>query len=343
MVVEFSFDDEGKVVDLLNSFSKRDINWIMFGYDENPNVVRVLSTGKGGFGEVEGYLKEDALVYFLLGISPEDEGEYTQVKNILSTWVGPKTEPLKKALSSQHRNHLYQFVKKHTQLHGELQALQRSEINETLLKEKLTLSKARDEDFLVKSRLIDEEKKRQREEEERKKGKSAMYSFVGTSSAEEDSPFADGKDDEAIKAIKDVGDETTKTNFAVFKYTANKKDIVVEETGQGVIADFSKHFEINNIVYVLYSMVFADGEYSVFKRVLLTWVGQRVKPLHKARSSQHRATLYKFVNKLTQLTGEFHALEGLDSISEDLVRQKMEGTKVSPRCAVAVLWKLSLC
>lgn len=48
------------------------------------------------------------------------------------------------------------------QLHAELQALNRSEISEGLIAEKLTLSKVREEDLLVECRKKDEEKIQQR-------------------------------------------------------------------------------------------------------------------------------------------------------------------------------------
>ena len=49
-------------------------------------------------------------------MKPEDEDIYTQTKNILITWVGPNLDPLRKALSSQHRVHLYQLTKKIVQV-----------------------------------------------------------------------------------------------------------------------------------------------------------------------------------------------------------------------------------
>ncbi len=40
---------------------------------------------------------------------------------------------------------------------------------------------------------------------------------------------------------------------------------------------FKEHFKEEDIVYVLYGLIFADGDYSVVKRVLVTWVGQKVR------------------------------------------------------------------
>ncbi len=54
------------------------------------------------------------------------------------------------------------FVFLSSQLHAELQALNRSEISEGLIAEKLTLSKVREEDRLVECRKKDEEKILQR-------------------------------------------------------------------------------------------------------------------------------------------------------------------------------------
>jgi len=325
--VEFRFRDEKDLLACTEDFRQRKLDFVVMGYEgENTDLV-VLDKGQGKFANVERFLEKTALVYILLGVQCEDEGEYTQTKNILVTWVGPGVTPLKKALSSQHRVFLYQYFKRHIQLHGELQALQRAEVSEQLIIEKLTLSKARNEDFLVSSRLKDEEKKRKREEQTRlKSGGASSYSFVATS--EDAPPFAESSMAAADAAFKDVGDDTTANNLAVFVYAANKKDLTVAEVLHGTIEDVKRHFDATNIAYALYGMVFADGEYSVEKHVLVTWVGQKVKPLQKARSTQHRAALYKHINKVVPLVGEFHVLEGLDSVSEDLIRKKLEGTKI---------------
>ena len=42
--------------------------------------------------------------YILLGIHLEDEGEYTQKKLVLVTWVGVTVDPMQKARSSQVRD-----------------------------------------------------------------------------------------------------------------------------------------------------------------------------------------------------------------------------------------------
>lgn len=323
----FNIHNPDEFNDLLNQFRARKINWITLGYEGEDQSVRVLNKGEGGYSEVTSALKDDNLVYFLLGASPEDEGNYTQIKNILVTWVGPSVDPLHKGLSSQHRVALYQLIKKTVQLHGELQALNSNEISEQLIFEKLTLSKERNEDDLVACRLKDEQKAADKEKRERSQTSNAKYMFVST--AEVACPFQGDEEKTAKEAIGDVADETTQTNYIVFGYADNKTDLRVTEKGSGDVSAFNKYFTEDKIAYVLYGITFQDGDYSVIKRVLVTWVGQKVKPLHKARSSQHRAALYKYVNSLAVLTGEFHALSGqVSDVSDDLIRKKLEGTKI---------------
>mmetsp|Transcript_8319 Transcript_8319/g.11168 ORF Transcript_8319/g.11168 Transcript_8319/m.11168 type:complete len:1053 (+) Transcript_8319:1418-4576(+) len=325
--ITFTMEDEASFAKCIEEFRSRSLNWVILGYrSPESSTLAVLETGKGGYSELEPFFKDDALIYFLFGVQTEDEGEYTQTKNILVTWIGKDLDPLRKALSSQHRVTLYQRTKKIVQLHGELQVLNRGEISEQIIIEKLTLSKEREEDSLVAARLLDEEKLKQREEKQRQSSSAAKYQFVSTT--KDPSPFVDSEEDNAKKAILDVADDLTTTNYIVFEYAANKSNMVVSKTGTGDVDSFKSFFANDNIVYVLYGKIFADGDYSVVKRVLLTWVGPKTKPLHKARSSQHRAALYKHINAIAMLTGEFHALEGLDSINDELIQKKLEGTKI---------------
>ena len=89
-----------------------------------------------------------------------------------------------------------------------------------------------------------------------------------------------------------------------------------------------------------------DGgsEYKATKYVFISWVGTKVKPMVKARSSQVRVALYKytkvvqsslvssspthpyyFVQNYLQLAAEIQALERSE-ISEELIKQKLNAT-----------------
>jgi hypothetical protein len=140
-------------------------NWVLFGHEGKS--LKVLGSGSGGYAELEGFFQDEEIVYGVLGLEVADEdggSEYKTTKYIFISWVGPKVKPLTKARSSQVRVALYKHAKvllttrtaphatrhapsltppfyqntqNHLQLAAEIQALERSEISEELIKQKL--------------------------------------------------------------------------------------------------------------------------------------------------------------------------------------------------------------
>ena len=350
----FEFEDEAAVRALIDSVRSREnpANWLLLGYKQSEDgPVGVLSHGSGDLSEIVPSLKDSEVVYFVLGIQPEDEktrgGDFTQTKHILVTWVGTDTEPIHKARSSQHRNELYQFTKKIMQLHGEYQVLHPSELTEQLLKEKLTLSKVRDEDALLKAAEQDRLKKAALEQ----KRSQPLHNFSGFQGAPSGvssapsrstaasgsrapsssnapavaSPFRGDNEAQAVALLQDIASGNASTNWVVFTYEANKVNLLVGGSGDGSLDAFTgTFFTPGTVVYALYGVAIDEGDYSTIKYVLITFVDPDVTPLHKARSSQHRVTLYNYIKQFLQLAGEFHCLDRL--ISRELLLQKLAGS-----------------
>lgn len=66
--------------------------------------------------------------------------------------------------------------------------------------------------------------------------------------------------------------------------------------GNGGLDEIDHLLTPDSVVYIIFGHVAEDAEYSVIKFIFITWVGPKVKPMHKARSSQHRVSLYNFTN-----------------------------------------------
>jgi len=62
------------------------------------------------------------------------------------------------------------------------------------------------------------------------------------------------------------------------------------------------------------------------KNAFLSWVGPSVKPLQKARSSQHRVPVYDYCLKALQLHCQIHA-EKEEDLSEELIAEKLTGSR----------------
>jgi len=67
--------------------------------------------------------------------------------------------------------------------------------------------------------------------------------------------------------------------------------------------------------------------YATLKFVFVTYVGAQVKPLHKARSSQHRVALYNHAKKFVQLAAELQALSK-EEVTEEALQAKIVGSRV---------------
>ena len=355
----FEFEDGASVRGAVEAIRTREsaANWLLLGYKASEDgAVGVLAQGNGGLEEIVPLLKDSEVAYFVLGIQPEDEktrgGDFTQTKHILVTWVGTGCEPIHKARSSQHRNELYQFTKKIMQLHGEFQVLHPSELTEQLLKEKLTLSKVREEDSLLRAAEQDRLKKLALEQ----KRNQPLHNFSGFAGAPSgvsanparsttpssagsgsrsgapssaapavQSPFRGDNETAAVTALQAIADGGSSTNWIVFGYEANKVNLRIEASGEGTLESFTgTHFVANTVCYALYGVPIDEGDYSTIKYLLISFVDPDVTPLHKARSSQHRVTLYNYVNQFLQLAGEFHCLDRV--INRELLLQKLAGS-----------------
>ena len=114
---------------------------------------------------MESHFDDTKVSYVLLGINLEDEGDYTQTKLVLVTWVGVKVDPLHKARSSQARVLLYDFIKTMVTLAGEFQALERSEISLKKICDKIaqTTVGQKSEEELLRAAAEDALKKEKRE------------------------------------------------------------------------------------------------------------------------------------------------------------------------------------
>ena len=140
-------------------------------------------------------------------------------------------------------------------------------------------------------------------------------------------PFVNGE--EGKEAILNVGDPKSETNWAVFGYTPdNKKEVTFLKKGNGYLDAFRGMLTDTNLAYILYGVLeSSDGDYSTVKYMLVAWVGQKVKPLHRARSAHHRVAIYQYASELIPMHGELQVRDPslVDSLSNYLRSSLMTG------------------
>jgi len=334
MAFSWANEDEAKA-GLEELRADNDTTWVLFGYSDS-NVLSVTAKGSGGLSDFSDRLPEDGVVYAVLGQNVEDQDDpsYSHRKFIFITWVGEKCKTMEKAKSSQHRLPLYKYILGFLQLQAELQVLEPSELSESLVLEKLRGSRVEKADKPSSARTeapAPVPTTTTTTAAPRKPAvivnNSAPNAFVGTSDLKTDVKFVNAED--ANAALQDVRNDASATDWVLFGHSNTGKDIIcLLGTGSGGLSEMEQHFTDDDIVYGVLGVVVEDGgesDYSTRKYIFISWVGPKVKPLTKARSSQHRVALYKHSKNFLQLHAELQALSK-EEISLDLVKQKLCST-----------------
>ena len=105
----------------------------------------------------------------------------------------------------------------------------------------------------------------------------------------------------ALAAINALRSTDTMVDYAAFGYSDDLSVLRILGAGKGGVEAVRTHFKEDECVFVVMSAVVPDGNYSVQKNILISWVGQRVAPLHRSRSAQNRVELYQLASKLIQV------------------------------------------
>jgi hypothetical protein len=310
-VERFDFVDQAAVEKAFKEVrdDTKNTNWCLIEYEnEQLGRLQLASAGQGGLDSIKTYLAADKIVYVVLGFI-QDEGDYSQVKYIFVTWVGDNTKPTHKARSSQHRVKLYAMAKQHLQLAGEIQILSADELNEKSLAQKLS-----------GSRMVTEtEAKTAQRETKLTKGSMEKFKI----------------EDEA--ALQDLLTQMRKDNNPVdwvvlgYPEEAGKGDVVrIVGSGKGSLAEVQQHFPADRARYAIIAYkvveVVDDVDYTRPKNVFLSWIGKDVKPLQRAKTSQHRVPIYEYANRSIQMHAQIHAEKDTD-LSEEIILEKLTGSR----------------
>lgn len=126
-------------------------------------------------------------------------------------------------------------------------------------------------------------------------------------------------DPEGIKAIADkIRNDNEKENYLVLKYK-DKDTIETVDSGEGVYESFSKYFEEDQVVYVMWRCIAGDAQSARPKFVFLHWVGPKTKALWKVTAMTHADSVKKHL-------GYFHvSIQGANAqeINVDTIKEKI--------------------
>eukprot|EP01108_Squamamoeba_japonica_P001132 TRINITY_DN144_c0_g1_i1.p1 TRINITY_DN144_c0_g1~~TRINITY_DN144_c0_g1_i1.p1 ORF type:complete len:143 (-),score=61.94 TRINITY_DN144_c0_g1_i1:149-577(-) len=97
--------------------------------------------------------------------------------------------------------------------------------------------------------------------------------------------------DPGIKATyEDVRDDKTDTTYGVFKYEGKQK-IVLATTGTGGLAELGENFAEDEAAFAFLRITTGDEESKRAKFVLVSWCGEKVGALARAKMSVHKASV----------------------------------------------------
>jgi hypothetical protein len=290
-------------------------NWLVIDHESaQSSRLQLAQTGKGGLEDIRALLGDDKVVYIILG-TIQDEGDYSQVKYLFITWVGSLVSPLHKARSSMTRTKLYQHASKFMTLAGEVQILDPSELSVKTLISKLS-----------GSRMVSEADTRTAQREAKVvKGSMEKIKF---------------EDDAALQSTleklrRDGGD----VDWVVLGYPEEpgKNDVIriiasgaASEASAEPLVNVKTHFLADKSRYAIIAYqvteIVDDVDYTRKKNVFLSWVGEGVKPLAKARASQHLPHIVDAVGRVVQLHAQVYA-EKEEELSEDTIMEKLTGSR----------------
>jgi hypothetical protein len=170
---------------------------------------------------------------------------------------------------------LYQYAKNFLQLAGEIQATSKEELTDKALASKLT-----------GSRMVTDSESKTSERQERPR-----------SSGPERFQFAN--EDEALKAIQQLRDGSERAGHWVLFGYQKDMSLAVHATGTRGLDELKQHFTSDAVLYAILCHVQSEQveeglTYTTTKYLFISYVGPDVKPLVKARSSQHRLPLYQY-------------------------------------------------
>ena len=119
-------------------------------------------------------------------------------------------------------------------------------------------------------------------------------------------------------AYADVRDDNSDTDWLVAGY-ADKKTITAQGTGSGGVSELVAQFADDQAQFAYLRVTAGDEESRRTKFVFITWVGEGVKALAKAKVSVHKASVKQVVRDFGV---EMHATER-NEVSEDEIMKRV--------------------
>jgi len=127
--------------------------------------------------------------------------------------------------------------------------------------------------------------------------------------------MADVSDSELKASYEDVRSDASETSWVVFGYSGNSK-IVKEGSGNGGLDELKGTLEDDKVQYGYLRVTSGDSESKRSKFVFISWVGEKVGPLKRAKVSVHKASVKQVIQSYAI---EVHAEKQEELVEEDIL------------------------
>jgi len=127
--------------------------------------------------------------------------------------------------------------------------------------------------------------------------------------------MADVSDPELKQAYEDVRSDASETSWVVYGYEGNNK-IVKKASGTGTLDELKGSLEDDQVQYGYLRVTSGDSESKRAKFVFISWVGEKVGPLKRAKVSVHKAGVKSIIQSFAI---EVHAEKQEELVEEDIL------------------------
>eukprot|EP01096_Ripella_sp_DP13-Kostka_P003660 TRINITY_DN15493_c0_g1_i1.p1 TRINITY_DN15493_c0_g1~~TRINITY_DN15493_c0_g1_i1.p1 ORF type:complete len:310 (-),score=153.56 TRINITY_DN15493_c0_g1_i1:45-974(-) len=282
MPLQFKDQDSIRTVLADLRSSETTLNWVLFKYVARE-TLELESAGEGGLEELVQSLGPTDIKFALLEVVVTDEDQYNAVKFVLITWIGPEVSAgIAKASAAGHRRDVIDFVQVSLAIASEFQPSGYDDLNLRSIASKITRVSESYQDGAVTGEKKETRQQLSRSEAASRNTKLSQISLIN--------------EGEIIDAFKAVAREDA--DWAVVRYSEGKKDeLELKSVGKGGLDGLKAQLVDSEICFALIMQKVTETTTTVTKILLVTWVGEQVRPLQKARSSPHRDELANWLKQ----------------------------------------------
>jgi hypothetical protein len=321
-VSDLMYSDHKEVAEVFGELKRGNITWIMFSYTDikdNPYIVRIHDSGKGGVDGFKPHLKEDGIFYICSRVEQIEQISIPKV--VLISYVGERSPPFTKSLSAGHRNNLIEYARTYVSIGGQYQPITVDEITDDELVQKITGAK-------VNSNTVTDKKETTPFVPVKKDPNfnATKNSFPDMVKANLNVEWT-GKDE-----IKSKLDDLVKGTIGWAKFNVEGKshnEIKCIASGKESLSDeMKKELTKDTVSYFLISIAFSEGGYGMAtKYAFIEWIGLGIKPIQKSKATVVKPAVFAFVDSVLKMSADFQE-SNVDNITRNFIIEKITGTRI---------------